>query len=191
MNLRLLALSLILPAAVAVGAQTERVTVHMAPAPNQTLHLRTTQDMEMTTEMDPSALSGGSVPALVNLHTVLDTTSAIGPGVAMGVAGETQYTQYTLTSVTFDGADRIAHLTSHTTSTMSQAPSPVPAGPAVAFDMTMTSNGKSDVNVDRGIVLHAEQRSTIEGTMHAGAAGQAMPNMQVHGTFTIVSDLVK
>jgi hypothetical protein len=292
MNLRLLALSLILPAAVAVGAQTERVTVHMAPAPNQTLHLRTTQDMEMTTEMDPSALSGGSVPALVNLHTVLDTTSAIGPtdndghysakmtidtisatatmngremplpsqataasvpvitfsydengkvidvstgdstsaaidaakqilmrafatvapmtlsvgesvtvptalnlpmpsggpGVAMGVAGETQYT---LTSVTFDGADRIAHLTSHTTSTMSQAPSPVPAGPAVAFDMTMTSNGKSDVNVDRGIVLHAEQRSTIEGTMHAGAAGQAMPNMQVHGTFTIVSDLVK
>jgi hypothetical protein len=278
--------------AVPLAAQSQRLTIRLSPAPNQTLHLRTTQDMEMTTEMDPAAGSGRSVPAIVNMHTVLDTTSAIGPtdndghysarmtidtisatatmngremplpsqataaaapvitfsydengkvtdvsagdstsaaidaakqilmralatmapmtlsvgesvilptalnlpmpsagpAMSMGVAGETQYT---LTSVTFDGADRIAHLTSHTASTLSQAPSPVPAGPAVAFDMTMTGDGKSDVNVDRGIILHAQQQSTIEGTIHGGATGQPTPNGHVHGTFTIVSDLVK
>jgi hypothetical protein len=291
MKLRHFALSvLILPAALA-GAQTERITVRLAPAPNQTLHLRTTQDMAMTTELDPAA-GAASVPTIVNLHTVVDTTSAVGPtgndghysasmtidtisaaatmngrempvpsmgtegaklvitfsydengkvvdvsagdsasaanetakqilmrafatvapmtlsvgesvtlptalnlpmasggpAVPMGVAGETRYT---LTSVTFDGADRIAHLTSHMTSTMRQAPPSAPAGPALGFDMTMTGDGKSDVNVDRGIVLHAEQRATVEGRMHAGATGSAMPKMQMHGTFTIVSDLVK
>jgi hypothetical protein len=290
MTFRLIAISsLILPASL-IGAQAERITVRLAPAPNQTLHLRTAQDMEMTTEMDPAA-GATAVPTIVNLHTVVDTTSAVGPtdndgrysarmtidtisaaatmngremplpsagtegaklvitfsydengkvvdvsadsasaandtakqilmrafatvapmtlsvgesvtlptalnlpmasggpAVPMGVAGETRYT---LTSVTFDGADRIAHLTSHMTSTMSQAPPSVPAGPAVAFDMTMTGDGKSDVNVDRGIVLHAEQRATIEGTMHAGTTVPAMPGMHMHGTFTIVSDLVK
>jgi hypothetical protein len=292
MTLRLIAIcSLMVPASL-IGAQTERITVRLAPAPNQTLRLRTTQDMAMTTEATVAAGGARSAPTLVNLHTVVDTTSAIGPSghdghydsrmtidtisatatmngrelplpsqatdaakqvitfsydengkvidvstgdstsaamdaarqiltrafatvapmtlsvgesvtvptalnlpmpsggpaVPMGVAGETRYT---LTSVTFDGADRIAHLSSHTTSTMSQEPSSVPAGPALAFDMTMTGDGKSDVNVDRGIVLHAEQRSTIEGTMHPGVAGPAMPKMHMHGTFTIVSDLVK
>ena len=50
MTFRLLAiLSLLIPTTL-VSAQSERVTVRMAPAPNQTLHLRTTQDMAMTTE---------------------------------------------------------------------------------------------------------------------------------------------
>jgi hypothetical protein len=293
MKLRLFALSsLILPAALA-GAQTDRVTVRMAPAPNQTLHLRTTQDTEMTTEAEAAAGSDTSIPPMtMSVRTVVDTTSAVGPtdndgryrarmtidtisatatmngremplptlatdaakqvitfsydengkvidvsagdstgaaidaarqilmrafatvapmtlavgesvtlptalnlpmpsggpAVPMGVTGKTRYT---LTSVTFDGADRVAHLTSHTTSTMSQEPSSAPAGPAVAFDMTMTGDGKSDVNVDRGIVVHAEQRSTIEGTMRAGKSGPAMQNMHVRGTFTVVSDLAK
>ena len=289
MKLRLFALcSLMLPASL-VGAQTERVTVRLAPAPNQTIHLRTTQDTEMTTETDPAAAGGASVPTAMNMHAVVDTTSAIGPTdhdghysarmtidtisatvtmngrempspatggakqvitfsydengkvidvstgdtasaamdaakqilmrafatvapmtlsvgesmtmptalnlpmpsggptAPMGVAGETRYT---LTSVTFEGADRIAHLTSHTTSTMNQAPSSA-ATSAVAFDMTITSDGKSDVNVDRGIVLHAEQRSTIGGAMRGGAADRTMPNVNMHGTVTIVTDLVK
>ena len=81
----------------------------------------------------------------------------------MGIQAETRYT---LTSVTFDGADRIAHLTSHTTTTIGRgSPSPAPGGSPSALAMTMTGDGKSDVNVDRGIVLHAEQQATIEATM--------------------------
>jgi hypothetical protein len=78
MTFRILALSSLLAPAALISAQSERVTVHMAPAPNQTLHLRTTQDMVMTTETggDGSAPS----PAMaVNLHSVIDTTSAVGP----------------------------------------------------------------------------------------------------------------
>jgi hypothetical protein len=290
MNLRLFAFaSWLLPAALA--AQTERITVRLAPAPNQTLHLHTTQDTAITSEADAAAGDAGSVPTLINLHTVVDTTSTVGPSgndghydarmtidtisatatmngrefplpslatdaakqvitffydengkvidvsagdstspgmdaakqllmrafatvapmtlsvgesvtvptalnlpmpsggpaVPMGVASETRYT---LTSVTFDGADRIAHLTSHVTSTMSQ-PSAVATGPSVAFDLTMTGDGKSDVNVDRGIVLHAEQQATVDGSMRGPSGDQPMPKMRMHGTFTIVSDLVK
>jgi hypothetical protein len=291
MSLRLLALSLLIPAALA-GAQAARVTVRLAPAPNQTLHLRTTQDMAMTTEADAAGGDAKSVPTIVNLHTVVDTTSAVGPSghdghysasmtidtisatatmngrelplpslatdaakqvitffydengkvidvstadstsaamdtarqilirafatvapmtlsvgesvtvptalnlplagggpaLPMGIESETRYT---LTSVTFDGADRIAHLTSHVTSTMNQGASSAPAGPPVAFDMTMTGDGKSDVNVDRGIVLHAEQQATVDASMRGPSTDQKMPKVRMHGTFTIVSDLVK
>ncbi len=78
MTFRLLALvSLLIPATL-VGAQSERVTVRMAPAPNQTLHLRTTQDMAMTTET--SGDGSATFPAMaVKLHNVVDATSAVGP----------------------------------------------------------------------------------------------------------------
>ena len=293
MTLRLLALvSLLIPATLA-GAQSERVTVRMAPAPNQTLHLRTTQDMAMTTET--SGDGSATFPAMaVKLHNVIDATSAVGPtdnnghytarmtidsivatatmngrelplpmvaeqaakqvitfsyddqgkvidvaledssagapaemlkqimtrafatvapmtlsvgesvtaptalnlsvptggpAVPMGIQGETRYT---LTSVTFDGADRIAHLSSHTTNTINQgSPSPVPAGSPFALALTMTADGKSDVNVDRGIVLHSEQQGTIEAAVGGPTAEPKPPNVRMHGTFTIASDLVK
>src|SRR3954467_2744758 len=69
--------SLMLPAALS-AAQAERVTVHLAPAPNQTLHLRTTQDVAMTTETDAAGRTPSAATA-VKMHTVVDTTSAVGP----------------------------------------------------------------------------------------------------------------
>ncbi len=116
----------------------------------------------------PMTLSVGesvTVPTALNLPL-----PAGGPAVPMGIQGETRYT---LTSVTFDGADRIAHLTSHTTNTINRgSPSSVPAGSPFALAMTMTGDGKSDVNVDRGIVLHAEQQATIEASMRGPATEQ-------------------
>jgi hypothetical protein len=293
MTFRLLALvSLLIPATL-VSAQSERVTVRMAPAPNQTLHLRTTQDMAMTTETSGDGSAPFSAMA-VKLHNVVDVTSAVGPtdnkghytakmtidsivatatmngrelplpmvaaeaakqvitfsyddqgkvidvslddssggapaemlkqimtrafatvepmtlsvgesvtvptalnlplpaggpAAPMGIQGETHYT---LTSVTFDGADRIAHLSSHTTNTINRAPpSPPPAGSPFALALTMTADGKSDVNVDRGIVLHAEQQGTIEAAVGGPTTEQKTPNVRMRGTFTIVSDFVK
>ena len=65
-------------------------------------------------------------------------------------------------------------------------------------DMRITSEGTSDVNVDRGIALHTEQRMTIDGTMRmaapAGVASTSMPKvptMLMHGTATIKNDLAK
>ncbi len=78
MTFRLLALFSLLVPTTLVSAQSERVTVRMAPAPNQTLHLRTTQDMAMTTET--SGDGSAPFPAMaVKLHNVVDATSAVGP----------------------------------------------------------------------------------------------------------------
>lgn len=294
-RLLILASIAVVPATM-LTAQVERITVRMAPAPNQTLHLRATQDMVMATEAEAPAADARPIPPMnMRMHTVVDTTSTVGPtdhdgrysatmtidtisatatmngremplpsatseavkpaitfsydgegkvidiatasppgasaaldsakqiltrafatvapltlsvgesvtvptalnlplptggpAIPLGITGETRYT---LTSVTFDGADRIAHLTLHTTGTMSPgSPSAVPAGSPFTFDMTTTGDGKTDVNVDRGSVLHAEQRSTIDGTLRSGPAGHEMPNMRMHATFTIVSDVVK
>jgi hypothetical protein len=297
---RLLVLASIVLSSAMLTAQVERVTVRMAPGPNQTLHLRTTEDMALTTEGDVHDGNVGAMPPMaMNMRMVVDTTCAVGPtdhdghytakttidslsatmtlngrempfpspktalarqvitfsydeqgkvidistddvasarmdaarqilasafatvapmtlsvgesvtvptalnlplpsggpAFPMGVAGATRYT---LTSVTFDGADRIAHLTSHLTSTLTPgsagAPAGSSAGPPFTFDMTVTGAGKNDVNVDRGIVLHSEQQGTIDGTLRGGpvgAAGPVISQMRLRGTFTIVSDLVK
>jgi hypothetical protein len=129
----------------------------------------------------PMTLSVGesvTIPAAISLPI---PTGAANP---MNLNGETRYT---LTSVTFDGADRIAHLSMHSTATMSHQPA---AGdkPAMGMDMKTTGDGKTDVNVDRGLVLHMELHSTIETSMQAATAA---PSMRMHGTVNMVSDLVK
>ena len=59
-----------------------------------------------------------------------------------------------------------------------------------AMDMRTASEGKMDVNVDRGIVLHTESHTTIDGSVHAG--GQtAVPPMRTHGTMTMTADPTK
>lgn len=280
--------SLLLPAAV-LAAQSERITVRMAPAPNQTIHLRTTQEIVMTTD---APMPAGSVPPTLSgpmtATMIVESTSAVGPtdhdghysarmsidhasatvvmnaksmplppvpdnvarpvitfsydqdgkvidvatddmpagavidgvkqlmmsalqtvapltlsvgesvtvptalnlplaGGAAAPAGFTAQTRYTLTSVTFDGADRIAHLTTHMTTTIAPGPDTAAGSPG-SMTMTMTSDGKTDVNVDRGIVLHGEQQMTMEGSMRAGQAATAMT---LHGKVSIVSDVVK
>jgi hypothetical protein len=56
------------------------------------------------------------------------------------------------------------------------------------MNMTMTGDGKSDVNIDRGIVLHSEQQIAMEGSMRAGPAPAPMSML---GKISIVTDLVK
>jgi hypothetical protein len=279
--------SIVLPTAM-LAAQTERITVRMAPAPNQTIHLRTTQQMVMT--IDAQMPAGSAVPGLsgpVTMTMAIDSTSAVGPtdsdghysakmsidhatstivmngkpmplpamfdaaakpvivfsydqdgkvidvtvdGMLAGPAidgikqlmtralqtiapltlsvgesvtiptavslplpggaapaGVTAETRYTLTAVTFDGADRIAHLTTHMTTAMGPGPdTPPPGSPGMNMTMTMTSDGTSDVNVDRGIVVHGDQQMTMAGSMRAGPGP-----MTIHGTISIVTDLVK
>jgi hypothetical protein len=99
-------------------------------------------------------------------------------------------TVYTLTSVTFDGADRIAHLNLRVASTMTPKSS-TSATPMPTMTMTMTGDGKMDINVDRGIILHAEQRATIDSAMQPPAAASGAPSIRMHGTLSSVSDLVK
>ena len=52
MSLRLLAIASLLLQPALVGAQAERLTVQMTPAPNQTFHVHTTSDMTMTMSAD-------------------------------------------------------------------------------------------------------------------------------------------
>jgi hypothetical protein len=108
---------------------------------------------------------------------------------ALGVAGETRYT---LTSVTFDGADRVAHLAVHSTSRVTHKEgAAASATPPMALDMTMTAEGKTDVNVDRGLILHTELRSTIDTSMQPPVPGATVQRMRMRGTVNMVNDLVK
>jgi hypothetical protein len=99
-------------------------------------------------------------------------------------------THYTLTSITFDGADRIAHLTVKMTVATHQG---LAGGsqPFAAFDMRTAGEGRMDVNVDRGIVLHNELRSTIDSASHLSPTAAMMPNLTVHGSVTVTADFVK
>ena len=108
--------------------------------------------------------------------------SAAVPG-AIGEIATTGETRYTLTSITFDGADRIAHLTTATarSATWSLGSSAGP-GPDVTFDQRVTGDGTLDVNIDRGIVLHSGQQLIIEGTTHMGGRnGVAARSSRMHG----------
>jgi hypothetical protein len=94
-----------------------------------------------------------------------------------------------LTSVTFDGADRIAHLAVASTNTVSQPTGSTDAR-HVGLDVRTVSEGKMDVNVDRGIVLHTETRTTIDGLIQSGSQ-TTVPPMRTHGTMTMSADLTK
>jgi hypothetical protein len=65
------------------------------------------------------------------------------------------------------------------------------ATPPMALDMTMTAEGKTDVNVDRGLILHTELRSTIDTSMQPPVPGATVQRMRMRGTVNMVNDLVK
>ena len=135
-----------------------------------------------------------SVGESITVPARLDLPNPAAPNtLAMQMTGETRYT---LTSVTFDGADRIAHLKSATTGVVNQASPAASAGPRFTFEIRTSSEGTSDVNIDRGIVLHTEQRMTIDGAMRISAPPHVtpappIPPMLIHGTMRISSDLAK
>jgi len=301
MKHRILAIALLVAAPGLLAAQTDPITIRLGPAPNQTLHGRTVQDMTMSIAPDPAAAAMLPIPATsIQISMTIDTTATVGPadgaghyesrmvcdnvsgtttvngkpapfamptaaitgqaftffyddagrvidvkaegtlsdmmaapikqalssamasappitltvgetvavptqmnlpvpaasgGSGMTVTGETRYT---LVSITFDGADRIAHLKTAMTSTVNRDTRAGAGAPTMGADMRITSEGTSDVNVDRGIALHTEQRMTIDGTMRmaapAGVTSTSMPEvptMLMHGTATIKNDLAK
>lgn len=133
---------------------------------------------------EPISLSIGesaTVPRAMNLPM-----PASGPAGGMTMSGETRYT---LTSITFDGADRIAHLA--VAITVKAGTTVSPAAASMTTDTRTTGNGVVDVNIDRGIVLHQEVRMTMETSMHSDGASSRIPSMQGHGTTTMSSDLIK
>jgi hypothetical protein len=140
-----------------------------------------------------------STPAPLSLAvgettTVRDPLKAPLSAAVAGTIGEFAISgaaQYTLTGITLDGADRIAHLTTTKSITLSRGSSAAP-GSDVTFEQRITGDGTLDVNIDRGIVLHSGQHLTIDGTMHMAArTGDAAPSTRMHGTTTITSDVLK
>ena len=308
MKIRLAIALLVVGSSALLSAQVERLTIRMVPAPNQTLHVRTSMDMTMSVTPDPSAAGGLPIPPVgTRMITEAEHTSTVGPTDAKGhyqarvvcdsatysatmngqqmpangqpvpgappaeligavvtftyddegkvidvatdaampasmaeplkqiltsvmgaappmtlsvgesvtiptqlslplptapnipamtMAGEMRYT---LTSVTFDGADRIAHLKVGMTNTMTQgATVETGGGPAFSFEVHMNSEGTSDVNVDRGIVLHNEQRMTLDGAMRISApssvtpgSASPIPPMLIQGTINLSADLTR
>lgn len=140
-----------------------------------------------------------STPAPLTLAVGETTTvrdplkPVLSPAAVPGSIGEfsmTGETRYTLTAITFDGADRIAHLTTTKSITLSRGPSAAP-GSDVTFDERISGDGTLDVNIDRGIMLHSGQQLIIDGTMHMSARGAPAPSMRMHGTTTVTSDVLK
>jgi len=80
MRLRILALASVVMSAPLVTAQTERITVRMAPSPNQTVRQHMTIAVAMTT--DPDTLPAGAPAAAeqaFSMKTTMDVTSTVGP----------------------------------------------------------------------------------------------------------------
>jgi hypothetical protein len=290
--------SFLVPAAL-LAAQPDRLTINMAPGPNQTVNQRTTTDMVMTAQMDTAGKAMPSIgPQNIVMKTTMEMTLAIGPtdnaghysgrgtidtmssigtvngtplpipvpesgivgtaftfqyddqgkivdvdienapailaavpikqmltsamasaspitlavgesitvptlmnlpmppagqsgaAFAMSMKGETTYT---LTSITFDGADRIAHLATRINGTVANATEPAGGkGPSIRSDATLSGEGTVDINVDRGLMLRNEQRMTTDTTMHAeGSGAPAMPSMRTHGTARTLTETVK
>ena len=98
-------------------------------------------------------------------------------------------TRLTLTSVSFEGADRIAHLALKMTTFINQY-SIGASGPQMADEMRTMSEGKMDVNIDRGIVLHNEQTTTI-GDQSSASLKPENPRGSIRATVTVSMDLVR
>jgi hypothetical protein len=269
MRRRLLTIAWLIVPAASAAAQTSPITVLMGPAPNQTLHLRATEVVDLTIEAEPAQ---PPMPALERRQThvtvSLELTSTVGPADDRGryearvvcdraasttmingnpvptsnlkademvgraftirygehnefrtllaevapdpdIAGFTELvtdalviamppalsvgetvtvqgalslarpatygytdtqliptgnTRHTLNAITFDGADRIAHLTMKSSGTVTFASvTPIPgAGPPASITVQVRGDGTSEVNLDRGLVLSHEQRVTTE-----------------------------
>ncbi len=91
---------------------------------------------------------------------------------------------FTLTSVTLEGADHIAHLTTALTSQMNPPDTPA-SDAAAAIAMRMTGTGTMDVNVERGVVKSGEQRMTIDATIQGSDPTTPTPGMRMHGTVKV------
>jgi hypothetical protein len=89
----------------------------------------------------------------------------------------------TLVSITPEGADRIAHLTTTTTSRVAGLSAPGPAGSDAGVTMEMSGTGTLDVNLDRGFAKSVQTEGTFDTAMALpGKPGTSMPPMRMHGT---------
>jgi len=140
----------------------------------------------MTTPAPLTLSVGESVTVPSQLRLPLSGSVSSAGGGAMITTGETKYT---LSSITFDGADRIAHLTTKRTATMSGSPGS--AAVQTTLEQHWSGEGTMDVNIDRGITIHSSQRIDIDGTSRIVMRGSPERSMRTHGTTTLTTDLVK
>ena len=108
------------------------------------------------------------------------------PAGAAGSLGMTGDVRITLVSITPEGADRIAHLTTTITSQMSGSRPDASTGGESGMTMQMSGDGTVDMNVDRGFTKSTQMQIAIATTMALpGKLGASMPPMQMHGTMKI------
>jgi hypothetical protein len=144
----------------------------------------------MTTAMTAPAALTLAVGESVTVPDLLQLPSTGGSS-ASGRMTTTGETKYTLTSITFDGADRIAHLTTKKTAMTKGSPGDTDAF-AFTIEQRLTGDGTLDVNIDRGITLHSGQRINMEGVSRIASRGDGTDrSMRTHGTIAINSDYVK
>jgi hypothetical protein len=105
------------------------------------------------------------------------------PAGAAGSLGITGDMRITLVSITPEGADRIAHLTTTVASQMTGSGLGATTGSGPGMTMQLSGDGTMDVNVDRGFTKSMQTQYTFDTTMRMpGKLGASMPPMQMHGT---------
>jgi len=86
-------------------------------------------------------------------------------------------------SITPEGADRIAHLTTTMTSQVTGLAAPASTDSGSGMTVQMSGNGTIDMNIDRGFAKSMLTQGTFDTTMRMpGKLGASMPPMQMHGT---------
>jgi|KBSMisStaDraftv2_1062788.scaffolds.fasta_scaffold238263_2 hypothetical protein len=96
-------------------------------------------------------------------------------------------TRYTMNAITFNGADRIAHLAMKNSGTETFGPEPpIPgAGPPARITIQVRGEGTSEVNLDRGLVLRHEQRVTTETSRQVEGRSTASGRTSTTVTLTV------
>ena len=85
----------------------------------------------------------------------------------------------TLTSITMDGRDHIAHFDIVVNARLTSSPQT----PIVKMDMQISGSGVMEFNVERGLARSMTQTGTLDGSMSGGV----MPEMKLHGSIAMTS----
>lgn len=180
------------------GPQRKETPVDLQGRQLTLVYDRDGQIVDVTSNLSPN-VADAFKPALTSIFGAMaPMTLAVGESATRPMAvslplpgaerpgGLSSTTRFTLTSVTADGGEPVAHLSTAMTAEMN--PPPTAPGGSNTSNMSMTmridGTGTMDVNVERGIVVKGAQTVTVDGRFRAAAAGAA-PAMRIHGTMTM------
>lgn len=118
----------------------------------------------------------------ITLPMTFNLPLPMGGGAGLNASGTTTMT---LAALNVQSGERVAHYTSQTAGDMTMSGmAPVGGGPAT-IDMKITGSGSTDMSLDRGLTVAAENHLTLDGVFHINGRGGAPMLIHMTGPVTM------